>query len=125
MTEQRVVELLAAHADALVGCPQALQRANPSPQEREQVASLFGLAEELKQRLVPVRPAPAFAQSLKRELIEHHSLYATRAERTRRTVVIGAVAAGSVLSLASIVTAIVLVVSRSRSRSGARALTAL
>lgn len=125
MTEQRVVELLAAHADSLVGRPQSLRHAAPAPQEREQLAPLFGFAEELKARIAPVQPSPAFAQSLKRELLEHHALYTARAKRTRRSVVIGAVAAGSVLSIASLITAIVLVVSRARSRSGARAVTAL
>ncbi len=120
MTEQRIVELLGAHADSLVGRPQTVRPVALEPQEREQLAPLFSLAEELKGRMAPVRPAPAFAQSLKRELLEHHALYTTRARRQRRSVVIGAVAAGSVLSIASLVTAIVLVAQRARARSGAR-----
>jgi len=124
MIEQRVVELLAAHGDSLVGRPQALRRANPSPQEREQLAQFFMLAENLKESMPPVAPSPAFVDSLRRELVASSGVYVKRAKRTRRSVLIGAAAVGSVLSIASVVTAIVLMVSRARSRSGARAMPA-
>lgn len=119
--ERRVVEILTAQAEALVGRPAALQTVNLSPEERVQLAPYFQLAERLARSMPPVQPSAAFRRSLKREVVEAAKQRAVRTQRVRRSVLIGAAAIGSVLSLASLVTVVVMT---TRARARARTLPA-
>ncbi len=120
--EKCTSEVLAAHADALIGRPEATQRIDVTDEERVQMAPLFELAGQLKQSMEPVQPAAAFVHSLGKELARtaRHQLTATR--RMRRGVLIGAATVGSLVSIASVVGAIIFVVSRQRARSHAQTL---
>ena len=120
MTDQRAVELLAAHADALIGRSEGLQQADMTDHERDQMTHLFQLAARLQQRMQPVQPPAAFVRSLKAELINSARRQAVLTERKRRSVLIGAAAVGSVVSIASVVGAIVFLVPRLRARAQAR-----
>jgi hypothetical protein len=115
--QKRTSEALAAHADALIGRPEAMQRIDVPDEERVQMAPLFELAGQLKRSMPPVQPATAFVRSLGKELARtaKHQLAATR--RMRRGVLIGAATVGSLVSIASVVGAIIFVVSRQRARS--------
>ena len=113
MRGQRIAEILAAHADRLIGDPPDDQDdLDLSP--AAEVTSLLRLSEWLKETLAPVTPSLAFRRQLKGSLIS------AAVERTeegareshipflrRRWVLIGA-AAGSALSVAGIVVAILL-----------------
>ena len=111
MDSKRTIEALAAHANQLIGPPIASRVEGP-PEEREQAAALVQLAERLKESMPLVKPSPAFAKSLKRELMERARTYDAHARR-RRVIWISA-AVGSLVSVASIVGAVVYV-TRSRS----------
>ena len=120
MTDQRAGELLAVHADALMGRSESLQQADMTDHERDQMTHLFRLAEQLQQRMQPVQPPAAFVRSLKAELINRARRQTVVTERKRRSVLIGAAAVGSVVSIASVVGAIVFLVPRLRARAQAR-----
>lgn len=74
----------------------------------EQEATLVQISERLRRWLVPVEPPPAFARSLKMELIEMARRQYRRAHRPRRILVVGAAIAGSVASVAGLITFLVL-----------------
>jgi hypothetical protein len=121
MSEQRVVELLAAHADQLSSRSPAVEviDADLSADERDELASLVQLARQLKCSMPPVRPSPAFVRTLEEELVASARAQSCKDEHKRRSVLIGAATVGSVVSIASIVGAIVYVVSRTRNRAHA------
>jgi hypothetical protein len=123
MSEQLVVELLAVHADRLSSPTSAVEivDADLSADEQDELASLVQLAEQLKCSMPRVRPSPAFVHTLGEELVASASAQSTRDEHKRRSVLIGAAAVGSVVSIASIVGAIVYFVSRTRNQSHAHA----
>ncbi len=66
-------------------------------EERE--ATLVQIIERLQRWLVPVEPPPAFARSLKAELIEVARRKYWRTHRLRRILVVGAAVGGSVASV--------------------------
>ena len=78
-------------------------------------------AERLQQSIRPVQPSTRFVRSLGKELVNSAQRQVVLAQRTRRGVLIGAAAVGSLVSIASIVGAIVYVISRSRARHQAHA----
>jgi hypothetical protein len=124
MSENMVVEVLAAHADHLIDNEaDGEDYLNLFPAHRDELAPLLRIAERVRAVLVPVAPAPAFEAGLKQDLI------AAAIQRTeeqgsgkrvslfrRRRVLIGAAAVGSALSVAGIVAALLW-----RQRSIARA----
>jgi len=69
----------------------------------EQEATLVRISERLQQLLVPVEPPPAFARSLKVELIKAARRRQERAHRLRRILLVGAAIAGSVASVAGVI----------------------
>lgn len=115
MEERRVADILAAHADNLMGSTGP--EVHPRPDELTQLRSLMDVAERLRQALVPVEPPAAFVHSLGRELIEAARRRQTAARRLRRAIVVGAAALGSVLSLAGLV-ALLLMRRRARPPAG-------
>jgi hypothetical protein len=66
------------------------------------------VAQRLSAAMVPVEPSTAFVRSLGKELLETARQQQQAARRVRRGVVIGAAAVGSALSVAGLVTLILL-----------------
>jgi hypothetical protein len=124
MNERRVSQALSAHADALIGRPEADRKIDLADTEREQLAPLFQLAERLHQNMPPVQPSAAFVRSLGQELVSNAKHQVVLARRLRKAILIGAAAIGSLLSIASLVGAIVFVIVRWRERAHARAIQA-
>jgi len=124
MNETRATKVLAAHADELIGHPQAMQQISVTDKEYRQLAPLFQLAEQLHQSMPPVRPPAAFVCSLGQEIVEQTERQFALKKRWRRVMVIGAATLGSLVSIVSVVGAILLVVTRLRARAQARALQA-
>jgi hypothetical protein len=122
MNEERVAEVLAAHADATIGRGKGVQKINLTDEERRRLAPLFQLTEQLQQSMKPIKPSAAFVRSLGKELTVHAERQITLAKRLRRAILIGAAALGSLLSIASVVGAIVLLIARLRAKAQARAL---
>jgi hypothetical protein len=122
MDKERVDEVLAAHAEKLIDQTGAIPQLDITDEERGRVAPLFQLAERLQHSMQPVQPSASFVRSLGRELVDQAKRQMTVTKRLRRAVVIGAAALGSLLSIASVVGAIVFVVVRLRARAQARAI---
>nr|HID13441.1 hypothetical protein [Anaerolineae bacterium] len=122
MNKRRMAEVLAAHAEGLTGRPEAIQQINMTDEERGRLTPLFQLAERLQQSMQPVQPSAAFVRSLGRELVDNAKRQIMLTKRLRRAVMIGAAALGSLVSIASVVGAIILVVVRLRARAQARTL---
>lgn len=120
MRKKRAANVLIAHADEQIGRPEAMHSLEVTDAERAQLAPLFRVTERLRGTMVPVNPSAAFVRSLGKELANtaKHQIAVTR--RMRRGVLIGAAAVGSLVSIASIVGAIVLVVVRLRARAQTR-----
>ena len=122
MSDNVVVEVLAAHADRLMDDgPESEDYLNLFPAYRAELTPLLEIAERVKAALVPVTPSPAFEAGLKQDLLAAAIQRAEERESRkqvsflrRRGLLIGA-AVGSVLSVAGIITALLL-----RQRSIAR-----
>lgn len=115
-----MVKLLAAHGDGLLGRRGTPVALGETDQERDEMMPLYQLAERLQRSAQPVQPAPSFVRSLKRELVDQARRQVVATRRARRSLLIGAAALGSVLSVASVVGAIVFLVPRLRARSHGR-----
>lgn len=124
MNRKRMAEVLSAHAEGLTGRPEAMQRLNVTAEERSRMSPLFRLAERLQQSMQPVQPPAAFVHSLGKELADSAKRQIALTKRLRRAVMIVAAALGSLVSIASLVGAIIFVVVRLRARAQARALRA-
>ena len=122
MDEKRLAEVSAAYAERLIGRPEAMQQIHITDEERSRLAPLFELAERLQQSMQPVQPSAAFVRSLGKELVDSAKRQITLTKRLRRGALIGAAALGSLLSIASVVGAIVFVVARLRARAQTRAI---
>jgi predicted ATP-dependent protease len=122
MNEERVAEALAAYVDETTGHGRARPEINLTDEERRRLAPLVQLSKQLQQNMKPVSPSAAFVRSLGRELTHRAEQQIALTKRLRRAIVIGAAALGSLLSIASVVGAIVLLIARLRARARARAL---
>jgi hypothetical protein len=121
MNRKRAAEILAAHAEGLIGYPKVMRQIDTTDEEYTRLAPLLQLSERLQQNMQPVQPSAAFVRSLGQELVENAKRQITLTKRMRRTVLIGAAALGSLLSIASVAGAIVFVVARLRARARAQA----
>jgi hypothetical protein len=112
MRDRIVTDMLAAHADRLVGGRDDLA-VSPGA-SAEQLASLerlMQLAERTQRTLAPVQPSPTFVHQLGRQLIVTTS--ASRKAVTRRTrsaILVIAAALGSAVSIASAVGIVIYVI---------------
>jgi len=113
----RMAELLAGHVDAGVDCPSA---SGLPAEDRAELASLLKIARSLDARMTPARPSPAFVQSLGRELVEEAARRARQRKKRHRVAVISAAVAGGIVSVASVVGGIVMLVKWLRTRGDAR-----
>jgi hypothetical protein len=117
MTEEHVAGVLAAYTDGLIGKPETVQPIPITDEEHGRLAPLFQLAGRLQQSMRPVQPSAAFVRNLRRELADNARRRIALTKRLRRSALIGAAALGSLLSIASVVGAIVFVVARLRARA--------
>lgn len=120
MNEKRADDVLAAHAEALLGHPEAMLEAGVTDKERHELTPLFTLTEQLHRCMPPVQPSAAFVHSLGKELAHSAKHQVAMAKRMRRGVLIGAATVGSLVSIASVVGAAVYLISRLRARSHAQ-----
>jgi hypothetical protein len=127
MDEKRKAEVLAVYVEDLSGRPaascggprrhtEAVRQIELTEEEREHLAPLFQLAERLQQSLRPVRPSPTFARSLGNELVNDARRQFALKKRTRRVMMIGAAAVGSLVSIVSVVGAIIFLMRRLRTQ---------
>jgi hypothetical protein len=124
MSDNVVVEVLAAHADQLVGNgADGEDYLNLFPTYRAELEPLLQIAERVKAVLVAVEPAPTFEAGLRQDLMAAAIRRAEEQEKQRRIfrlrrrgILIGAAAVGSALSVAGLVAALLL-----RQRALARA----
>ncbi len=117
MNKKRVSQALSAHANGLAGRPGTVQQMNLTNAERAQLTPLFQLAERLHQNMQPVQPSATFVRSLGQELVNNAKHQVVLTKRMRKSVLIGAAAVGSLVSIASLVGAIVYVIVRWRERA--------
>ncbi len=110
MDNREVRELLASHADQLVGAEAA-----PPPRitRHDRVQGLLDLAEQLHGILVPVQPDANFRRRLHGDLILEAQSRQAQPEASllrqhRKGILIGAAAIGSVASVVGVVIAFVL-----------------
>jgi len=122
MNEERMAEALAAYADNTTGCTEISPEINLTDEEHRGLAPLVQLSKRLQRSLKPISPSAAFVRSLGKELTDRAEQQIALTKRLRRAIVIGAAALGSLLSIASVVGAIVLLIARLRTRAQARTL---
>jgi len=117
MRDRIVTDMLAAHADRLVGGQgEPAVSLGASAEQLPSLDMLMQLAERTQRTLAPVQPSPTFVHQLGRQLIVTTS--ASRKAVTRRTrnaILVIAAALGSAVSVASAV-GIVIYVIRHRGR---------
>jgi hypothetical protein len=124
MNDEHVAEVLVAHTERLIDQPEAIQEIHMTEEERGRLAPLFQLAERLQQSMQPIQPSAAFVRGLGKELVNSARRRIALTRRLRRAALIGAAALGSLLSIASVVGAIVFLVARLRARAQAQAIRA-
>lgn len=120
MREERIAEALAVHADRRDDRIFADETADLSEEERRELGSLIRVAECLEARMQPVGAPPAFVRSLGKELVEAAERRMTERERRHRIAVISAAVAGAVVSIASVVGGVVVLIKWLRTRTEAR-----
>lgn len=81
--------------------------------------TLDELSERLRCALTPVQPNPAYVRSLREEIVGRARQAAPDDGSSRRTALIAAAAVGSVISIASVVGAVVFFITRRRAHLGA------
>ncbi len=112
-----MAEALAAH---LEGRDVSASEASLSDEERAELTSLIHLSDCLDARMRPLRPSPSFVRSLGEELVREAERRMVKREKRRRIAVISAAVAGGLVSVASLVGGIVVLVKWLRTRSEAR-----
>ena len=89
--------------------------------ERAELESLLYIADCLDARMTPRRPSRDFVDSLGRELVREAQRRAETREKRHRIAVISAAVAGAVVSIASVVGGIVVLVKWLRTRDAQQA----
>lgn len=95
-------------------------REDLTDEERAELESLISVADQLEERMQPLIPSPVFVRSLRAELVEEARRQMIRRERRHRLAVIGATVAGAVVSIASVVGGVVVLIKWLRTRTEAR-----
>ena len=122
--ENHLDQVLAAYAEGLIDQSEAAHQIDITDEERSRLAPLIQLGERLHRSMQPVQPSADFVRNLGKELVDQTRRQIRLTKRLRRAALIGAAALGSLLSIASVVGAIVFVVARLRARAQARAIQA-
>ena len=111
-------------AQALAGCQEGggcrPVVSHLSDEDRTELQSLLHMSHRLDTRMVPLHPSPAFKESLGDELVREAKRRILKREKRHRIAVISAAVAGGIVSLASLVGGIVVLVKWLRTRSEAR-----
>ena len=124
MDEERASEVLATYVDGLVNHREAVHQVDMTDEEHARLTRLFRLAERLQQSMRPVQPSADFVRGLGKDLVDRARRRIRLTKRLRRAALIGAATLGSLLSIASVVGAILFLVARLRARAQARAIRA-
>jgi hypothetical protein len=123
MREEKVREALAAHLERRAAEEPAGCVVGPSDdladEERAELESLVFMSLRLEERMQPVHPSPGFVRSLGAELVEEAGHQVVKRERRHRVAMISAAVAGAVVSIASVVGGVVLLIKWLRTRTGA------
>jgi hypothetical protein len=110
MNPKQLKEILAAHADQLVGNqPKPEEHGALSTEDEEELGSLLGVAEQVKSTLKPVTPTGKFETDLKRQLLTTAHLRQVEgytAPNPERDLLILIAVVGFVVSLASVLVAL-------------------
>jgi hypothetical protein len=120
MREERIAEALAIHTERRDGGPFAEQVADLTEEERGELTSLIEMADCLEARMQPVQASPAFVRSLGQELVGAAEERMAERRRRHRIAVISAAIAGAVVSIASVIGGIVVLIKWLRTRTEAR-----
>lgn len=120
MREEKIAEALAIHTERRSVGPVAEQLADLTEEEHDELASLIGVADRLEMRMQPVQASPAFVRSLGQELVGAAEQHIAERRRRHRIAVISAAVAGAVVSIASVVGGIVVLIKWLRTRTEAR-----
>lgn len=120
MRKEEMAELLAAHTEERDVGASADRTADLTEEERDELESLVQLSDCLEARMQPVQASPAFVRSLGQELVEAAEHRIAEQRRRHRIAMIGAAVAGAVVSIASVVGGIVVLIKWLRTRTEAR-----
>ena len=124
MDEERASEVLATYVDGLINHTGAVHQVDMTDEENARLTRLFQMAERLQQSMRPVQPSADFVHGLGKDLVDRARRRIRLTKRLRRAALIGAATLGSLLSIASVVGAILFLVARLRARAQARAIRA-
>jgi hypothetical protein len=91
-----------------------------SAEEEAGLESLVWVADRLDAQMVPMRPSPVFVRSLGEELVREARRSMAKRKKRHRIAVISAAVAGGIVSVASLVGGVVVLVKWLRTRSEAR-----
>ena len=105
-----------ALAIRLEGGDDGLTERDLNGEEQAELESLLLMADRLDARMTPRRPSRDFVDSLGRELVQEALRRAKTREKRHRIAVISAAVAGAVVSIASVVGGIVVLVKWLRTR---------
>ena len=122
MRQKRIIQLLATHADTLVIDPASAGQICLGKKAELEVGPLFSLAEKLQQTMKPIQPRTPFVRELKNDLAHRAQRRMATNRRMKNVFVIGAAITGALLSVASVVGAIVLLIKTLHQRTQRRAL---
>lgn len=124
MREEKIAEMLALHLEDNGVGTEAGTAVVLSEEARKELDVLLRLARHLEGRMQPVAVPPAFARSLGRELVEEAERHIAMQKRRHRIAMISAAAAGAVVSVASVVGGIVMLIKWLRGRAEGRQVSA-
>ena len=118
MRQERMAEWVAAYTEGGGSLASAMEELPEC--DRQELVSLLRLARHLDSHM-PLLQAPSlFSQSLRQELVKEAERRMVRRRRRRRVALIGGAVAGIVVSIASVVGGIVVLVKWLRTRTEAR-----
>jgi len=120
MREKRITDLLATHADTLIIDPASAGRIHLGKKAELEVRPLFDLAERLQHTMKPVQPRTPFVQELKNDLAHRAQRHMAANKRMKNVFVVGAAVVGSLVSVASVIGAIVLLIKTLHQRTHRR-----
>ncbi len=112
-----VAQALAACQEEDGTCPAV---SHLSHEDRAELQSLLRISHRLDARMAPFHPSPAFRESLGDELMREAKHRMLKREKRHRIAVISAAIAGGIVSIASLVGGIVVLVKWLRTRSESR-----
>lgn len=120
MREERIAEALSVHTERRNVETLVEQMTDLTEEERSELESLIVVADRLEAQMQPVQASPAFVRSLGQELVCAAEQQMAQRKRRHRIAVISAAIAGGVVSIASVVGGILVLIRWLRNRTEAR-----